>query len=586
MHRSHTIVLVAAAALVVLFAALALQPDGDAGRVALSGEVDSARRPRPAPGGGSLDGEARTAPRDRHDDDTPAVRRHALLGGPRGRVVSAEDGSPLAGVRVRTAFAGRVEAETISDADGRFWLPRPERQRRNVEVDDTHWRTLEPRHRLDDETSSGAREIVLRVEPLPGSILRGRIVDGVTGEPVPDFAVQVSGPWRADSNDEHYVYLTRAPEDFYADVFVTDATGRFASDGPLAHGDYQLEFFDREREGGTLSSVIRPGEELYEHGAGDEVHEHHLSIGPTYRFDLELPAGVHVEDLYANFPVATEATLADRSPDASGAVPPRVRTYSNNWLRTGERPWVRFPARTPGARAPAAPDADALAVGPYTLEVRCYNGLWLGSAEVDSIVGVHERVVRIRLEPRSVIRGEVRGVDGDTIQGARVRAHLADQPNGAVVEDHTDGDGRFELEHLPLGNVRLDVSLEFHETWSTTVTTEPNGEYELDVELTRAGDPGVISGHITSRSGRWLPEDGARVSVRRIGGELLSETHPVTFAWIDGAWTAPFRITGLEPGEYRVTAHSRGARTWDERSMRVAVPTAGVEFVYDDSDER
>ena len=125
-------------------------------------------------------------------DSTDGRRR--LVAGPHGKVVEAGSGEPVEGLTVQMRFGKKVLAEAITQSDGTFHLPRPDRSRRIIEVVSEGWRISPRMHRLDDEQSEGLTDLLFRAERIVAAPLRGRVLDRRTGEPVPDFLVQARGP--------------------------------------------------------------------------------------------------------------------------------------------------------------------------------------------------------------------------------------------------------------------------------------------------------------------------------------------------------------------------------------------------------
>lgn len=140
----------------------------------------------------------------------------------RGRVVT-EAGEPLPGASLTLAFLDKLLAETESDLDGRFTLPAPPRE--GVElagVGPDDWELTPASLELDRAPAEDIVFVARRVVASTG-IVRGRIVDDQTGEPLPFAAVA-----------------------FEHESLVADAQGTFASRDEHERGVLELHFVDSD----------------------------------------------------------------------------------------------------------------------------------------------------------------------------------------------------------------------------------------------------------------------------------------------------------------------------------------------------
>ena len=160
------------------------------------------------------------------------------------------------------------------------------------------------------------------------------------------------------------------------------------------------------------------------------------------------------------------------------------------------------------------------------------------------------------------IQGRVTAADNAApIRRAEVRA-ISERGVSRLVT--TDGDGRFELRNLPAGEYRLTVSksgfvpLTFGQRRPyeavEVIPLEPDQKVTANLALPRAG---AIAGRIADDSGE--PLEQARVQALRVrtvdGRRRLQPAGPVDLTDDTGA----FRLYGLAPGEYFVSATPRDA---------------------------
>jgi hypothetical protein len=163
-----------------------------------------------------------------------------------------------------------------------------------------------------------------------------------------------------------------------------------------------------------------------------------------------------------------------------------------------------------------------------------------------------------RVDPlTSSIQGRVTTADtGAPIRGAEVRLAMDGRFNRLVT---TDGEGRYELRHLPAGDYRLTVSksgfitLEYGQRrpfeTASTISVREGQSATGNVALIRGG---AIFGRVIDQSGD--PSVGTRVQVMRLRAESGSRRLLPVGAGDQTDDTGAFRVYGLPPGEYYVTA--------------------------------
>jgi hypothetical protein len=163
-----------------------------------------------------------------------------------------------------------------------------------------------------------------------------------------------------------------------------------------------------------------------------------------------------------------------------------------------------------------------------------------------------------RVDPlMSTIRGRVTTSDtGAPIRGAEVRLSMDGRFSRLVT---TDGEGRYELRSLPAGSYKLIVSktgfitLEFGQRrpfeTAATITVGEGHTATGNIALLRGG---AIFGRVVDAFGD--PSVGTRVQVMRLRAEGGSRRLLPVGAGDQTDDTGAFRIYGLPPGEYYVSA--------------------------------
>lgn len=163
-----------------------------------------------------------------------------------------------------------------------------------------------------------------------------------------------------------------------------------------------------------------------------------------------------------------------------------------------------------------------------------------------------------RVDPlTSSIQGRVTTADtGAPIRGAEVRLSMDGRFSRLVT---TNGEGRFEMRNLPAGDYRLIVSksgfitLEYGQRrpfeTASTITLGEGQSATGNVALIRGG---AIFGRVVDQFGD--PSVGTRVQVMRLRAEGGSRRLLPVGAGDQTDDTGAFRLYGLPPGEYYVTA--------------------------------
>ena len=163
-----------------------------------------------------------------------------------------------------------------------------------------------------------------------------------------------------------------------------------------------------------------------------------------------------------------------------------------------------------------------------------------------------------RVDPlTSGIRGRVITSDtGAPVRGAEVRLSMDGRFSRLVT---TNGEGRYELRSLPAGAYKLTVSktgfitLEYGQRrpfeTASTITISRGRDCDGNVALMRGG---AIFGRVLDPFGE--PSVGTRVQVLRVRMESSSRRLIAVGAGDQTDDTGAFRLYGLPPGEYYVSA--------------------------------
>ena len=166
---------------------------------------------------------------------------------------------------------------------------------------------------------------------------------------------------------------------------------------------------------------------------------------------------------------------------------------------------------------------------------------------------------RMDLPPgTAVIRGIVTSDTGTPVRRAQVRANAGGMPGGRVTS--TDADGRYELRDLPAGRWNVSVSKPGFVTqrygqrrpFETVAPIELGNGQKIDGANFSMLRGGVINGRVQDDLGD--PVANVRVTVQR--RQMIEGTRRLVGTGVNDETddTGAFRLYGLAPGEYYVSA--------------------------------
>ncbi len=458
-----------------------------------------------------------------------------------GGVVVDPRGRPVDAAIVQAIADGDVAAPNArTDEEGRFRLvdvPASATGLRVVASGFAEW--TGPAGRFDGDDR--------RIELIPAGRLGGRVVDAVTGAPVPRFTIRLVAP-------------TLAPGEAAAPLEASWAREGHAFRSP---------------DGSWIAAApwVAPGDvfgvEVSAPGYAPATERHVVAAGPDDPLPLVLRLGRGASVVGTIVARGTGVPL-------EGA---RVRTYAID---------ETVPAADDGVhgRRPARSDArgrfeiGGVPAGRTRLLVETPDGEVVDDGPFDvPRSGVVER--RIEVRAPGVLTGTVEDEAGRPVAGATVViAEIGER--GETSRDRrttTNESGRFRVEGIPGGRyvvVRTESAGAVHATLlAAGIRLEDGGE--RDVTLRPRGR-GRIEGTLETVEGAPAPP----VAVEAVRGGVLASRDPVAAAaGVRGcvAEGGRFALAGLEPGRWTVTARSAaGARATVEVEVS-ATRTAEVTLI-------
>jgi hypothetical protein len=454
-----------------------------------------------------------------------------------GRVLECSTDTPLCDVIVEAVMAGGGVFRAISDLDGRvtfemegrfgragatvliYTVGGPFSERESVRV---IWKGGDDEAFVLRHCTSGSRQ---------GTLL----MDAVTGEPVPCFAV-IQG-------------LTAATA---PGLTWTHSNGRFGA-GKLVVEPNRIQLVDHPGLARFYEGIV-PSWKTDQRG--EPVLQ--IRVGPTFSLRGVSTGGKAYVDMRARLrPVGEARDVNSRRQVEAG-------------VTDGPLPWVRFPPRD-------EIQGDRLAS--WVVDLESADGLHGGSARVRQVVGIQREPLDIVLRPRSVVRGRI--IEGQGVAGPDSWVDLVAEfsvPSEApgVVTTSPSVEGQFEFRSVVPGRYRLiartsDTGI----VAETTVIALP--ERVVVVDLVNAATKfGTISGSVYLDSETpvvcqiVLQDQSSGVAVARRTVEL---------ALTGGRQVGQFEFEGVRQADYQVKVRTDDWIEWKPEEFVVHGGVHGIAFI-------
>ena len=417
-------------------------------------------------------------------DSNPAEEQPATGATVQG-FIRSEDGAPVAGVTVRYGRTGNTDAlAVLTETDSKGYY-----RADNVQQGQIHLlikaEGFSPFHERFDTSAGGIFEKDVTLTHSP--VLVGKIVDDLTGNPIPHMQV-VLPYW------EHLKDGQPGPPDMVVlTVFAeTDAEGNFTFNQIPVEGGFPINVlpgrgYHRFRD----DYVFRPTlQRFFNSSTGwlafREFDKWHRTLEPpvVYRLKRTAHVRVQVEDAATGNPITGFYVSFQRVP--SGGFDP-------SWLQDTELSGSYIYAEDGLFVSPELPEGAEV-----TLVFRA-DGYVTALVE-GAVAGVNPNTIHLRLEPEQALRGSVVDADtGEPIENAWVKTFSPMYPlrfwNGepgqmgqSGVSAFSDTDGQFALHQLGKGRTSFFVS---HPDYAPTVILEReigvNGSSPLAIKLSQGG---------------------------------------------------------------------------------------------------
>lgn len=551
-------VLVALAA-IALLAPSERRPERGPSRVQGEGAAapgESAGEPRGQAATSSARGEQAGLERAAETDAAP--RALTVPAGHVGGLVQDERGQPLAGVPVRLLRSGDEEAlRTASDARGRFALRGPEDEGQAAIL------KIGGRRRPALHAQAWVGLPLVVVLP-PGGSLRGRVLDAA-GRGIPAQVLARGGDWAEETaaGEDGSFRFESAPEgliDLLARPAPRSGAIRGQSEAIVRVGQASEVTF-RCPAGQTLRGRIASAGGGAAAGAqllvwpevGSARDARRATCGPDGTFELQ---GLTPGELLVCARLGGESEGPTRVLVPLGADPDPLELR----LQANAQPLGRvadaagrglagasLTLSAPGARFEATSDAQGdfsfppTPSGDYQIVVRKAGYVSLRD-QVRFLPGGPRLWVEL-LEGAS-LRGRVLDPSGAPVPDARVEALVPE-----VEPVRSDAAGRFALQGLPPGGVRVRAQAEGYGAGVADVPLAPGQELGHDVVLI---EPTAVKGRVTDQLGAPVPD------------AVIWVTGPADERQGRSDAEGRFRVVGLGLGPFLVSATKAGYRA-DQR---------------------
>jgi hypothetical protein len=535
----------------------------------------------------------------------------------RGRVVD-EQQQPLAGANVFVIDRTLEVASAVSDANGEFEISNlSEGEEVSLQVESEG---AAPGHVKLRVPAAG-----VTVQLSSALILRGRVYDATTDQPITDFSVErvIRTPGattfrlggsaaRSFHDDEGAFELNRVPPGpcvlrvrspgfQAAEIAVPIVPPPAAIAVPMTRG---LSVAGRVLLAGSRQPVPnatvawRPRDaarsELEAIFASLATGEDTTATDADGQFVLEdLPGGnitlfvSHAE--YA--PSRTNVTVPARSSVevtmTSGATLAGVVILDQGGPSTGAVVAVTAAGERMGMMPPDTATTDGtgrfrlsrLRAGSYTLVARAPTGASL--PRTVAVAGTEERNdLVLTLKSGTTIRGSVHGLRREAQANIFVMAH----GEGYYDSTYTDAAGAFTVPHVPAGTIALEATTSFGQGLSagTRLDIPENGPGTIDVEIEFGGQAELVG--VVSRAGR--PASSVLISATPVLPTVTTRGRAASD--VNGS----YRIEGLTDGRYQLVfsgpagRYHRTADVQGSTRLDIELPSASITGMVTDAESQ
>ncbi|MEX0679502.1 MAG: hypothetical protein WD063_20680 [Pirellulales bacterium] len=371
-----------------------------------------------------------------------------------GVVRDADSGEPLSGIRIHgrrmagKRWAGYPPPEAVSDEQARYRLEgMPKGEGNTLEAVPADGQPYFVRE-FDVPTAREFEPVKFDLELHRGILVRGRVRDKVTGEPVKAKVLYL--PWPDNPNIKGLVEFTSGRLMGDEHRYRTDDEGRFTLVGLPGRG---------------LLSVIHVDDQPYPTGQGFDL----LPDLEANRLAFRQISQLYVPD--AKWMVAIKE-IRPAEEDAEFAADIELEPGGTVKLRVVDEAGQPVSGVTMGGTWPNRMSHVELKVGPEIEAVGFKPGeaRWIICCELERNLGRALRVslgddasgpVPVVLEPCATIQGRLVDEDGKPLEGVQVSFHIAGERVGTAAAGpvRTDKDGRF-VNKLIFPGTEYDVTFE------------------------------------------------------------------------------------------------------------------------------
>lgn len=365
--------------------------------------------------------------------------------------------------------------------------------------------------------------------PRAGAVVvRGRLLDAATGEPLPDYT---------------FVLEDRAPESARA---TTDERGEFATWRPLLPGPLRVRYHETSRE------LVDAGELRVGADGLAEPLVLRVASGPTYRIAVSP----------SDAPPRTELTIV--------LVLDGSRASARGRVLAVDPPRARF--------APFATDVEV--AGRATITATSKDGIWVGSRGVAAGLGVRSGVVEIALKALAALEARVVDPTGAPLSDAVVTWIEGESGEG---RDAATNSGLAVFHRVKPGAGTVRVRLARWQDLEVPLVLAPGVVRKEELTLAPAPSAGSIRGLVSSDTGLYDRGTSLRLVPRDDGQGARPLVAKVAWETDAGARIGSFRFDDLPPGRWRLQVVESDWYEWEPRAADVEAPLDGLHLRVHDA---
>ncbi len=377
---------------------------------------------------------------------------------------------------------------------------------------------------------------------LPAGTIKGRVLDGLSGEPISSFRIRFVDPLLEEGEERLWGYSSK----WGKGMDFVDTQGHF-------------DCYAEELDAGPVIGI-----EVSAKGYALGLHPHVVSLPASEAEEVTIR-------LFRGSSVQGRVLDAATGRPISGA---RIlRITERVPLSEATRDWIEVLKTTTNAEG----EFEMKDLPPGSMSLVALHEDWCFTQSGPLNVAHHASLpyLELRMGAGASLRVQVQASDGTPLPNAGVALYPMDREAHAQHEwrARTDGEGRALFEHLSAGEYQVSWTQTSGNTTVNLLTESVNVELvgTTEVDL-RARGSGTVTGRVTFANGQDLPSELV-VTLAPIDASKEAG-HPTRSVFTSAG---SFEIQAVEPGSYRISSYHYGGdrRGFSRDSQAIEVPAKG-----------